>query len=452
MNHVFSVYRSREYENIVKQNGNNVDVQPPYLVSPNNNAYGTSTNTDGSILNGDVVDVVNDFYWTYSKLRESRQEVPKVILTEKRQKVNSLISQLKYSYGATFDTASDLSLKASRNPIVRSLLGEVGLNADEVGNTVSEFSQNIKQSGTQFAESLTPQLRDNNPIFSNPMMKPYENLYITEDTGWKFILPYFDNYSNAQANLYSGDSNGSFSGAFKTGADILNNLTESMSVLANPIDITFVERAKLYNYSTEGDEITFTFPLINTGSATFDDVVRNWELLFLFLYNNKPSRRNVSVIDPPVLYQLDIPGAKFLPFCYISNIAVDFQGSRRELEFNLSYSDNLNVTNIPTQINEVNTTNTQFNFNTDNTFNINAPPKDIIGESLRSAAAASTTTFKSEFFNNQTSRKIKTIVPDAYLVRITVKSLLTETKNFMYSLINSSPVVTTSNTILGLNL
>ena len=442
MNHVFSVYRSREYDNVVKQTGNSVDVQPPYLVSPNNNAYGTSTNVDGSILNGSVVDVVNDFYWTYSKLRESRQEVPRVILTEKRQKVNSLVSQLKYSFGAAFTTGSDLSNKAFRNPIVRSLLGKFGYNADEVGAATNEFVENIKQSGTQFFESVFPQARDNNPVFENPMMKPYENLYITEDTGWKFILPYFDNYSNAQANLYSGDSNGLFSGAFKTGADFLDNITESMSVLANPIDITFVERAKLYNYSTEGEDITFTFPLINTGSATFDDVVRNWELLFLLLYNNKPSRRNVSVIDPPVLYQLDIPGSKFLPFCYISNIAVDFQGSRRELEFNLSYSDNLQLTNVPTQINEVNTTDTQFNFTTDNTFNINAPLK----------SAAIPTTLKSEFFNNQTSRKIKTIVPDAYLVRITVKSLLTETKNFMYSLINSSPVVTTSNTILGLNL
>jgi hypothetical protein len=286
-------------------------------------------------------------------------------------------------------------------------------------------------------------------------MKPYENLYITEDTGWKFILPYFDNYSNAQANLYSGDSNNSFSGLIKTGIDGLNNFTDLASVIANPIDITFVEKAKLYNYSTEGEDITFTFPLINTGSATFDDVVRNWELLFLLLYNNKPSRRNVSVIDPPVLYQLDIPGSKFLPFCYISNIAVDFQGSRRELEFNLSYSDSLQLANIPTQIGEENTTNTQLNYATDNTFNINATPKDIIGESLRSAATAATTTFQNQFFNKQTSRKIKTIVPDAYLVRITVKSLLTETKNFMYSLINSNPVVTTSNTsntIGGLNL
>lgn len=443
MEHVFSVNRSREFSEIADTFGRNVDVTPPFLVSPNNTAYGSSTNSDGSIVNGSVVDVVNDFYWTYSKLRESRQEVPRVILTEKRQKVNSLISQLKYSFGAAFTTAQNSLNQAGRDPLIRQALGN---------NTVSNASNaigNINQSATQFAETIVPQIKDNNPVFQNPLMKPYENLYITEDTGWKFILPYFDNYSSAQANVYSGDSNANFSGLAKMAAEGFSNAADVISTLANPVDISFVEKAKLYNYSTEGEEISFTFPLINTGSATFEDVVRNWELLFLLLYNNKPSRRSVSIVDPPVLYQLDIPGVKFLPFCYVSNIAVEFQGSRRELEFNLNYADNLKVTNIPSQLGEENNSNTLNNFNTDDTFNINAPPRNLVGDFLNAATTRATTTYKSEFFNNQTSRKIKTIVPDAYLIRITVKSLLAETKNFMYSLINSNPAVTTSSTPFG---
>jgi len=441
MNHVFSISRSIEMVNVADKFGSPADVQPPYLVSPNNTAYGGATNTDGSVVNGGVVDIVNDFYWTYSKLRESRQEVPRVILTEKRQKVNSLISQLKYSFGAAFTTAQNAINDAGRSPLVRQITGNN--TAANIGQTVG----NLKQSATQFAETVVPQIRDNNPVFKNPLMKPYENLYITEDTGWKFILPYFDNYSSAQANVYSGDSNANFSGLAKMAAEGFANASDVISTLANPVDITFVEKAKLYNYSTEGEEISFTFPLINTGSATFEDVVRNWELLFLLLYNNKPSRRNVSVVDPPVLYQLDIPGVKFLPFCYISNIAVEFQGSRRELAFNLSYTDNLNVTNIPTQIGQENSTNTTSNYNTDFTFNINSPQKNPFDDLF-----APPTTFKRDIYNQQTSRNIKTIVPDAYLVRVTVKSLLAETKNFMYSLITDNPVVTTSTTPFGLTL
>jgi len=449
MEHVFTINRSREFSEVDNEKfGRDINVKPPFLVSPNNTAYGSSTNSDGTVINGSVVDVVNDFYWTYSKLRESRQEVPRVILTEKRQKVNTLISQLKYSFGAAFTTAQNSLNELSQNPLVKQALGNnVANNLSNASNAVG----NAKQSATQFAETIVPQIKDNNPVFQNPLMKPYENLYITEDTGWKFILPYFDNYSSAQANLYSGDSNASFSGLAKMAADGLTDLTDIISTINKPSDISFVEKAKLYNYSTEGEEISFTFPLINTGSATFDDVVRNWELLFLLLYNNKPSRRSVSIVDAPVLYQLDIPGVKFLPFCYVSNIAVEFQGSRRELEFNLSFTDNLRVTNIP-QLGEENNSNTLNNFNTDFTFNVNAPPRNLVGDFFSDAITRATTTYKSEFFNNQTSRKIKTIVPDAYLIRITVKSLLAETKNFMYSLINSNPAVTTSSTPFGGNV
>jgi hypothetical protein len=448
MEHVFSINRSREFKEVDNEKfGRDINVAPPFLVSPNNTAYGSSTNSDGTVINGSVVDVVNDFYWTYSKLRESRQEVPRVILTEKRQRVNSLISQLRYAFGNAFTVTQDTLNQLSQNPLARQFLGNnVTTNLSNASNALG----NAKQSATQFAETIVPELKDNNPVFkNNPLMRPYENLYITEDTGWKFILPYFDNYSSAQANIYSGDSNTNFSGIAKMAIDGLTDFTDLLTTLNKPSDISFVEKAKLYNYSTEGEEVSFTFPLINTGSATFDDVVRNWELLFLLLYNNKPSRRSVSIVDPPVLYQLDIPGVKFLPFCYVSNIAVEFQGSRRELEFNLSFTDNLRVTNIPFQLGDENNTNTLNNLNTDQTFNINGPPRNLVDDFFSEAITRATTTYKSEFFNSQTSRKIKTIVPDAYLIRITVKSLLAETKNFMYSLINSNPAVTTSSTPFG---
>jgi hypothetical protein len=442
MEHVFSINRSREFKEVSNETfGRGINVTPPFLVSPNNTAYASSTNSDGSVINGSVVDVVNDFYWTYSKLRESRQEVPRVILTEKRQKVNTLISQLKYAFGNAFTVTQDTLNQLSQNPLARQFFGNnVTTNLSNASNAVG----NAKQSATQFIETIVPESRDNNPVFKNPLMRPYENLYITEDTGWKFILPYFDNYSSAQANVYSGDSNANFSGIAKMAVDGLTDFTDLLTTLNKPSDISFVEKAKLYNYSVEGEEISFTFPLINTGSATFDDVVRNWELLFLLLYNNKPSRRSVSIIDPPVLYQLDIPGVKFLPFCYLSNIAVEFQGSRRELEFNLSFTDNLKTTNIPFQLGEENNSNILTNLVTDQTFNINGPPRSSFDQFLPLP-----TFYKSEFFNKQTSKKVKTIVPDAYLIRITVKSLLAETKNFMYSLINSSPAVTTEPGVFG---
>jgi len=411
MNHVFSISKSRNFSDASKSKLDDTDVSTPFLVSPSNTSYGGATNSDGSVVNGTTVNVVQDFYWTYSKTGEkAREEVPKIILQEKRLKVNTLISQLKYSFGASAAGVSGgLRDLANQGPA----LSFLNASADQLDS--------VSRGANELLGRFLPSSLDNNSIFNrkDSYLKPYQNLYITEDTGWNFILPYFDNYYNAQQNIFSGDANTPYSGLVKTGAEFFTGIADFVNTLRNPADITFVEKAKLYNYPMEGEEFSFNFPLINTGSASYEDVVRNWELLFLLLYNNKPSRRSVSVIDPPVLYQVSIPGSKFLPFCYISNIAIEFQGSRRELSLSLSTIDNLNV------IQQLNVTGRQLR-------------DDEVGPQT-----PVTTTLR-DFTNREVSRNITTIVPDAYMVRVTLKSLLAETKNFMYELINPNPIVTTS--------
>ena len=94
-------------------------------------------------------------------------------------------------------------------------------------------------------------------------------------------------------------------------------------------------------------------------------------------------------------------------------MTVDFQGSRREIDFNLQLIDNINV--------DASTPNVQ-----------NGPVRP--GEQLPDSVV--------RFFNNQvTNRTVSTIVPDAYNVKITLKSLLPETKNFMYTVLNKNNIV-----------
>jgi len=407
MNHVFSISQSRDFGNLVRNSS--IDVAPPKLVAPNASAGGAGILGGSNSGTGGVVDVVNNFYWTYSKLIDSRKETPRIILKEKRLKANALISQLKYSFGiaksnvtAAFESLPD----GIKNPITNFL------NTGRTGGAV--------QSASQYTKDLLGQasfMQDNNDVYTqNKYLLPYQNLYITEPTGWEFHLPYFDNYNNSQNNGFSQDAGANpFLGLLKDAVDMATDIAEITNVISNPTQITFVERAKFYNYPTEGEEFSFSFPLINTGSSTFDDVVRNWELVFLLMYNNKPSRKNKSVIEPPVLYQVEIPGVKFLPFCYISAMSVQFKGSRREIKFNLAATESLSVesgTNNPTS---------QLTSAIDSVF------QRVIG------------------FTGQTSRnEISTIIPDAYVINITVKSLIPESKNFMYSVLNKAPVVTTN--------
>ena len=413
MNHVFSVSRTQSIE--TSTNGD-AEVAPPSLVAPANTPLGGGQGNNANALMGETVNVVSDFYWTYSKLKEARQEVPRIILTEKKLKTNALVSQLKYSYGVTKDSinaALDKLPDDTKNNIINVVKG--------TKDTVASQQVGGKTLGDQLKDKFDFLQDDNNIFDTNPYLRPYRDLYITEPTGWEFHFPYFDNYNNSQQNAFSNDAPNPFLGILKKGAEMLTDVASIASVLTGPASISFVEKSKFYNYSEEGEEFSFSFPLINTGSVTFDDVIRNWELLFLILYNNKPSRRNTSLIDPPAIYQVEIPGVKFLPFCYISSIAVEFQGSRRELNFDLSYIDNLNVDAAMPVANNVlpgitSVVNKIFN-----------SPNIVRG-----------------FSNTSTPRSITAIIPDAYNIKISVKSLITESKNFMYSVLNGKQTVTTS--------
>jgi len=410
MNHVFSISRGRTIDS---SNLSDAEVNPPLLVAPNVSQSGTGIASSNYAQTGTTVDVVSDFYWTYSKLAQARQEVPKIILTERRLKANALISQLKYSFGATKETVT-----AAINKL-----------PDDVKNDINDFFKTIEEStgiGQKTAEFTNKFdfLQDNNDIYDkNPYLRPYRNLYITEPTGWQFIMPYFENFSGMQSNAFSDDAPNPFLGILKKAADGLTDLASTAAILRGPAAISFVEKSKFYSYNTDGEELSFTLPLINTGSVSFDDVIRNWELLFLLLYNNKPARRNTALIDPPNIYQVEIPGVKFLPFCYISSIAIEFQGSRRELTFDLSYIDNLNIESaLPT---------------------FQGGVGNAVGGLIRNFLNNKVTETIG-FFNQPIRKKITTIIPDAYVIKITLKSLIADSKNFMYSILNNTPIVTTS--------
>jgi len=352
-------------------------------------SIGANNATVNTLKTSNLVDVVNSFYWTYSNL--NRQEVPYILLTERKLRTNALISQLKYSLGQASNgidqTVSNLE-SYTTNPTIKGFIQGAGNLAQLGVQTINNIAGNISGYGD-----------DNNPtVTSSYWLQPYQNLYLTDPTGWVYKLPYFDNNHAQQANAFSDAANlGGVQGLLGQAAGYITEFAEVAASINNPSQITYIEKTKFYNYPSEGEDINIEFPLINTGSVTYDDVVRNWQLLFLLLYQNRPGKTSNNTVDQPVIYQVEVPGVKFFPFCYVTGLTVDFVGSRREM-----------IIKVPSS----------------NTFSEFAG--DLIGEYL------STTAYISQ---------ITAIIPDAYKVRISLKSMTANSKNFMQHLITNHNVV-----------
>jgi hypothetical protein len=407
-----------------------IESATPSLVPPTTDGYTKNQDVVKAITDYiQTVNVARDYPWTYSKPGEgARQEVPKIYMLEKRLKTNAFISSLVYSFANAETGAEEVIKTLEKNNIgtgpggflsVLKDLQQSAVNgayyaAGSVANFLNNkqikgptdenvFSQTI-EAGKSIINPISNFFKDraidNNPIFDDPLLTAYKNLYPCVNTGWNYVFPYFDDYFSSSQNIFGDDTGMNVLNLIKTVAEAFQSIAGLVGAITRPFGFSFQEKAKFYNFPSEGEEFKFEFPLINTGSTLFDEVVKNWQLIFLLLYQNKPARINRNVIEPPVLYEVSIPGQKFYPFCYIQNIEVDFKGSRRELEFDLDYTNTVLNDTLP--------------FNTTSSSQTNTPVESI--------KDIKTITEK---------KKFRAIIPDAYVVRITLKSLTAETRNFM---------------------
>lgn len=373
---------------------------------PNNNL--TDRIANPSMLNasnlpfGRLIDVVTNFNWTYSPRPTSREEVPLVKLIERRLLTNALIAQLKYSIGTTANTLEEIATQlqaraaaAGGNDTIKSLLA-----------LVAQDASNLATVGEGIAQRVLPG-DENATLQTSSYLQPYRNLYITKPTGWRYYLPYFENTWEGLQNQFGSTGASNLIGNITQGAaDLATGVTEIAATIQRPFDITYVERSKFYNYADDGEDITVTFPLINTGSATYDDVINNWQLIYLLLFQNRPGKTSINTVEQPVLYEVEIPGIKFFPFAYMSNISVDFQGARRRMVLNIPYTE------VQTSVDET------------------------VGEGRDVTRILNAYSFDA-------------IIPDAYIVKLTLHGLNTTTRNFMYHMLTNQRVLEATEAAVG---
>lgn len=333
-------------------------------------AYGE---TSGDIP-ADFIDVIRDYNWTRSP-KTSRMDVGKFFLYEKRIKTNSILSNLANQIEST---SSDIPIVGSNintaiggvNNLINAGANELGLNLTTFNKAVSLIQDGITgatnklgELGQKALEIRKPFEADSQFAVGGTQVEDYKYLYLTKETGFKYILPYFNDVYTGLQNSFGEDS-----GLLEKITDITAPITANIADIANVTKPgTYIERSKQFNMSDQGRSIEIKFPLLNTGS--FDDIRSNWELLFGIIYQNRPGRVSRSAIDLPVIYEVYSPGVAYMPYAYISNLSINFVGSRREMTLPSPFG--------PASLN--------------------------------------------------------TIIPDAYIVNITLTGLNEETRNFIYT-------------------
>ena len=391
-----------------------------------------------------TINVLHDYMWTISpktsksgrdaseysneNFRNVNDETPYIFLKEKYFLVNNIIAQALYSISTLDDVAPVQALKEFLNASANAVSGGIrtfgenissNLNSDgspagsaiQPENQLNRIDQPVDTSDTSSAigTALSEGIKSFNNIdtlqtifrkFNNPDLEsvlfPYQKLYFVGSTGFQYKIPYLNTRVLDVSNNF-GDTAENITGQLVNLVNAGTGFTEvasGTSALLSQAGSAKIERAKHYQYPSEGPPIEVVFPLYNTSPATYEDVINNYRLVLLLMYQNLPLRQDKVIVEPPALYDVTIPGNRRAPYCYISNLVINYRGSTRLMELDMKgiFSTNDNVS-IP--------------------------------------------------------EKIKTIVPDMYEIRMTLQPMIATTKNLLFSTVTDNVVKTDTNPFVG---
>lgn len=292
--------------------GNSSGQEAPKLIGAMGG--GGTTGAIGKAISPDIegytyVNVSSHFAWTLNK---ERQEVPRIILRETMQDQSALWNRAQVFF----------------------------YQVKDVLDIVNPFEDH---------------------------MATYKELYKTEDTGFYYDLPNItESYLDTGSNKFDKDQNmmedmlkqaggkggsdskigGFFGGLGKTlqGGKILSDMAGTVRAAFGGGKGYYTEQPKFYQHGQNVRQYKVSFPLYNTGE--WDDLVRNFQLVFMLVYQNLPNRQSRQLILPPAIYEVTVPGVSYSPYSYMSSVNIDFMGSRREMNVPIPFGDISSTTQV----------------------------------------------------------------------------------------------------------
>lgn len=181
-------------------------------------------------------------------------------------------------------------------------------------------------------------LRPSDESSNKDVLSFYDKMYEATSVG-EYIFPYFaDSVRSFRNNFGDQGPLGSSVGAeirdvIEAASDTVNAAKSFANVLLAQGNLetkgtagSYVETPKFYNYTENESSIDIEFPLINT--LDDNDFELNYQLIAKLIRINRPHRTNPILIEPPVVWSVNIPGYRFVRWASCS-VAVTLQGSRR---------------------------------------------------------------------------------------------------------------------------
>lgn len=112
-------------------------------------------------------------------------------------------------------------------------------------------------------------------------------------------------------------------------ADSLKSVTDTATTGMSTEPGSYIETPKLYQYSQNDSGLEVSFVLSNTINR--DSVDNNYKLVEKLTRINRPFRKNAVVMEPPRIYEVKLPGIRYIKWASCSSFSVQLLGAKQLL-------------------------------------------------------------------------------------------------------------------------
>jgi hypothetical protein len=275
-----------------------------------------------------ITDVVNDFDWTSSINKQQMVgKIPYIRLTEFKLTANNAVNGFAAGFMAWADVHRSSVAGASKlggaiNTVAQSNF--IGKAATGVGDAIGAAGAAVAPYLQKAENFVKSKANDSFGHEGQHLTDVFGMLYARAATGRIYTLPYYNkDYFHAGNEFNDSTENapplvGGFFDAIQA-AGAIPSLTEPG---------VYVQRPKFYQFASAPEPaVNISLTLYNT--MTPMSYLKHTKFIQQLALNNLPRRITRSVVEPPCIYEVLIPGKAFYPYCFVSNLRVTNVGARR---------------------------------------------------------------------------------------------------------------------------
>ena len=288
-----------------------------------------SGNSGGGGGGGKTYDVVKDFSWTsVPRNSELRREAPAAIVRSFELKE----SQLR-AFASGYLNIADKNQQKDPMKFYDNLYKTKG---DVTNYRFPYFEDNFRAFSNDYADTFSQISQRGAQFLGAPLFETAGG--VIEELGFGAAAAATQAQGAQLTQLAQKAADASATVSQNIGLNkFLQNVTGDQNyefripAPSNPAEFpgSYIETPKFYQYANTDAGAQVNFVLANTVQE--DDVSKNQELIRTIIEESRPRRGSTVEMTFPRIYEVKIPGLRYIRWAYLANAAFNLVGARRQI-------------------------------------------------------------------------------------------------------------------------